>query len=69
VFNLQRRGQYLELCRRVIRHSNYSEHYHRKEDISKCLQLILTEELDESKSDQALVNDIMEEFPETFGGK
>lgn len=66
---VQRRGQYLELCRRVVRHSNYNEHHHRKEDILKCLQLILTEELDESKSDQTLVNNIMEEFPETFGGK
>ncbi|XP_059484381.1 NCK-interacting protein with SH3 domain [Neocloeon triangulifer] len=63
----ERRGQYLELCRRVVRHSNYEEHNHRKSDILKCLQHILTEENEESRSDQALVNEIISEFPEIFG--
>jgi len=50
----------------VVRHSNYEEHQHRKEDILKCLQLILTEELDESRADQILVKNIVDEFPDFF---
>jgi hypothetical protein len=63
----QRRGQYLELCQLVLRHSGYEEHGHRKDDLRCCLQQITSEEGAVSQTDQALVQAIVDEFPAIFG--
>ncbi|KAB0794608.1 hypothetical protein PPYR_09950 [Photinus pyralis] len=62
----KRRGQYLELCRRVMKSTNYDEHYHRKEDILKSFTRIFCEESSQSVQDQKLVREIMNEFPLYF---
>ncbi|KAK5644434.1 hypothetical protein RI129_005734 [Pyrocoelia pectoralis] len=62
----KRRGHYLELCRRVMRSTNYNEHYHRKEDILKSFTRIFCEESSQSVHDQKLVREIMNEFPLYF---
>ncbi|XP_065343031.1 NCK-interacting protein with SH3 domain [Cloeon dipterum] len=62
----ERRGQYLELCRRVVRESDYTEHNHRKEDLVRSLQHIQSEENDDSRADQQLVRKIFDEFPHIF---
>lgn len=65
-FMLQRRSQYLELCRRVMRNTNYSDYLHRRDDILKCFTRIFCEEYDQSKPDQKLVKEISNEFPQYF---
>ncbi|XP_018561929.1 NCK-interacting protein with SH3 domain isoform X2 [Anoplophora glabripennis] len=62
----QRRQQYLELCRRVMRNTNYEEHKHKIDEILKCFTRIFCEESDMSKYDQKLVKDISNEFPHLF---
>ncbi|CAG9815594.1 unnamed protein product [Phaedon cochleariae] len=61
-----RRRQYLELCRRVMRNTNYEEHRHKIDDILKCFTRIFCEENDLSKFDQKLVREISNEFPHMF---
>ncbi|XP_051169754.1 NCK-interacting protein with SH3 domain isoform X1 [Leptopilina boulardi] len=61
-----RRRQYLELCRRVLRTSNYNDHRHRSEDVLKSFTRIFCEETAESQEDQQLVRDISNEFPHLF---
>lgn len=59
-----RRHQYLELCRLVMRNTSYSDHHHRQDDILKCFTRILCEETEQSKLDQHLVREIFNEFPQ-----
>ncbi|XP_024939719.1 NCK-interacting protein with SH3 domain isoform X2 [Cephus cinctus] len=61
-----KRRQYLELCRRIVRSSNYNEHRHRSEDLLKCFTRIFCEETPESQGDQQLVREISNEFPHLF---
>nr|CAD7403580.1 unnamed protein product [Timema cristinae] len=61
-----RRQQYLELCRVVMRNSSYGDHQHRRDDICKCFTLIFCEESEKSVSDQQLVRNISNEFPQFF---
>jgi hypothetical protein len=63
---LQRRQQYIELCRRVMRNTNYDEHRHRIDDILKSFTRIFCEESELSKYDQKLVREISHEFPHFF---
>ncbi|XP_012282420.1 NCK-interacting protein with SH3 domain [Orussus abietinus] len=66
IFPGTKRRQYLELCRRVLRTSNYDEHRHRSEDLLKCFTRIFCEETSESQEDQQLVREIGNEFPHLF---
>lgn len=61
-----KRHDYLDLCRRVLRNTNYHEHRHRIEDILKCFTRIFCEESSLSKGDQHLVKEIFAEFPQYF---
>ncbi|KAK2587861.1 hypothetical protein KPH14_003958 [Odynerus spinipes] len=61
-----KRRQYLELCRRVLRTSNYNEHRHQSEDLLKCFTRIFCEETTDSQEDQQLVREISNEFPHLF---
>ncbi|XP_074031467.1 NCK-interacting protein with SH3 domain isoform X2 [Leptinotarsa decemlineata] len=61
-----RRRQYLELCRRVMRNTNYDEHRHKVDEILKCFTRIFCEESEWSKFDQKLVKEISNEFPHFF---
>lgn len=61
-----KRRQYLELCRRVLRTSNYNEHRHQSEDLLKCFTRIFCEETSDSQEDQQLVREISNEFPHLF---
>ncbi|CAD7090219.1 unnamed protein product [Hermetia illucens] len=60
------RRSYLELCRRILRNTNYKEHTHRKQDLMKIFTRIFCEETECSASDQQLVRDIANEFPQIF---
>ncbi|KAG5886313.1 hypothetical protein JTB14_003466 [Gonioctena quinquepunctata] len=62
----KRRRQYLELCRRVMRHTNYDEHRHKVDEILKCFTRIFCEESELSKFDQKIVKEISNEFPHLF---
>ncbi|XP_031850258.1 NCK-interacting protein with SH3 domain isoform X2 [Nomia melanderi] len=66
MFPGDKRRQYLELCRRVLRNSSYDEHKYRSEDLLKCFTRILCEETEESQEDQQLVREISNEFPHLF---
>ncbi|XP_020714662.1 NCK-interacting protein with SH3 domain isoform X2 [Ceratitis capitata] len=57
---------YLELCRRILRNTNYTEHQHRKQDFMKIFTRIFCEETECSASDQQLVREIANEFPQLF---
>ncbi|KAH8387706.1 hypothetical protein KR093_009002 [Drosophila rubida] len=57
---------YLELCRRILRNTNYQEHQHRKHDLMKIFTRIFCEETECSASDQQLVREIANEFPQLF---
>ncbi|XP_037937388.1 NCK-interacting protein with SH3 domain [Teleopsis dalmanni] len=57
---------YLELCRRILRNTNYQEHQHRKQDLMKIFTRIFCEETECSASDQQLVREIANEFPQLF---
>ncbi|SPP77878.1 blast:NCK-interacting protein with SH3 domain [Drosophila guanche] len=57
---------YLELCRRILRNTNYQEHEHRKHDLMKIFTRIFCEETECSASDQQLVREIANEFPQLF---
>ncbi|XP_067641873.1 NCK-interacting protein with SH3 domain isoform X2 [Eurosta solidaginis] len=57
---------YLELCRRILRNTNYPEHQHRKQDFMKIFTRIFCEETECSASDQQLVREIANEFPQLF---
>lgn len=61
-----RRRLYLELCRRVMRNTNYEEHKHKVDEILKCFTRIFCEESELSKFDQKLVKEISNEFPHLF---
>ncbi|XP_056645825.1 NCK-interacting protein with SH3 domain [Diorhabda sublineata] len=61
-----RRRLYLELCRRVMRNTNYEEHQHKVDEILKCFTRIFCEESETSKFDQKLVKEISNEFPHLF---
>lgn len=60
------RRKYLELCRRILRNTDYAEHTHRKQDLMKIFTRIFCEETEESVSDQKLVREIANEFPQIF---
>ncbi|XP_066247767.1 NCK-interacting protein with SH3 domain isoform X1 [Euwallacea similis] len=62
----KKRHDYLELCRRLLRNTNYHEHRHRSEDILKCFTRIFCEESALSKRDQHLLKEIFAEFPQYF---
>lgn len=62
----QKREQYLRLCRRVLRNTNYNEHRHRYDDIHKCFIGIFSEEMEYSVNDRQLICDITNEFPHIF---
>ena len=66
MFPGDKRRQYLELCRRVIRTSSYNEHRYRSEDLLKCFTRIFCEETGESQEDQQSVREISNEFPHLF---
>ncbi|XP_013110274.2 NCK-interacting protein with SH3 domain isoform X3 [Stomoxys calcitrans] len=57
---------YLELCRRILRNTDYQEHQHRKQDFMKIFTRIFCEETECSASDQKLVREIANEFPQIF---
>ncbi|XP_050310119.1 NCK-interacting protein with SH3 domain [Anthonomus grandis grandis] len=61
-----KRHDYLNLCRLVLRNTNYHEHRHRIEDILKCFTRIFCEEGTMSRRDQHLVKEIFTEFPLYF---
>ncbi|XP_025837344.1 NCK-interacting protein with SH3 domain [Agrilus planipennis] len=61
-----RRQQYLELCRLILRNTNYHEHLHRREEFLKCFTRIFCEETEQSKPDQNIVKAILNEFPQYF---
>ncbi|XP_011500220.1 PREDICTED: NCK-interacting protein with SH3 domain isoform X2 [Ceratosolen solmsi marchali] len=62
----EKRRQYLELCRRVLKMASYNDHRHRCDDILKCFTRIFCEETPESQDDQNLVREISNEFPHLF---
>lgn len=62
----ENRRKYLELCRRILRNTDYAEHTHRKQDLMKIFTRIFCEEAEESVSDQRLVREIANEFPQIF---
>ncbi|KAK9889682.1 hypothetical protein WA026_007061 [Henosepilachna vigintioctopunctata] len=62
----EKRSQYLELCRKVMKNTNYNEHTHRIDEISKCFTRIFCEEGRASAKDQKLVREISNEFPQYF---
>lgn len=62
----KKRQQYLELVRRVVRNTNYSEHLHRRDDLSRIFTRIFCEEGEISIPDQKLVREISNEFPQYF---
>ncbi|XP_065155397.1 NCK-interacting protein with SH3 domain [Atheta coriaria] len=62
----KRRHQHIELCRRIVRNTNYSEHMHQRDEILKCFTRIFCEESGQSVQDQKLVKEIINEFPEYF---
>ncbi|XP_076242766.1 NCK-interacting protein with SH3 domain [Calliopsis andreniformis] len=66
MFPGDKRRQYLELCRRVLRTSSYNEHRYRSEDLLKCFTRIFCEETGESQEDQQSVREISNEFPHLF---
>lgn len=66
MFPGDKRRQYLELCRRVLRTSSYNEHRYRSEDLLKCFTRIFCEETGESQEDQQSVREISNEFPHFF---
>ncbi|KDR09746.1 NCK-interacting protein with SH3 domain [Zootermopsis nevadensis] len=61
-----RRQQYLQLCQLVMRNTPYYDHHHRQDDILKCFTRIFCEETEQSKTDQKLVREISNEFPQYF---
>jgi Protein of unknown function (DUF2013) len=60
------RRWYLELCRRILRNTNYSEHQHRRQDLMKIFTRIFCEETECSAGDQQIVREISNEFPQIF---
>lgn len=62
----KKRQQYLEMVRRVVRNTNYSEHMHRRDDLSRIFTRIFCEEGEVSIPDQQLVREISNEFPQYF---
>lgn len=60
------RKSYLELCRRIVRNTNYIDHTHRKSDLMKIFTRIFCEESECSTRDQQLVREIANEFPQIF---
>ncbi|XP_055712656.1 NCK-interacting protein with SH3 domain [Phlebotomus papatasi] len=60
------RRWYLELCRRILRNTDYAEHTHRKQDLMKIFTRIFCEETESSLKDQKLVREIANEFPQIF---
>ncbi|KAJ8672586.1 hypothetical protein QAD02_003845 [Eretmocerus hayati] len=62
----EKRRQYLELCRRVLKTASYEEHRHRIDDVLKTFTRIFCEEMPESQEDQNLVREISNEFPHLF---
>lgn len=62
----KRRHLYIELCRRIVRNTKYDEHLHQRDEILKCFTRIFCEESCQSVSDQRLVREIINEFPQYF---
>ncbi|XP_055629892.1 NCK-interacting protein with SH3 domain [Toxorhynchites rutilus septentrionalis] len=60
------RKWYLELCRKIVRNTRYSEHQHRKQDLMKIFTRIFCEETECSAGDQQIVREIANEFPQIF---
>jgi hypothetical protein len=57
------RKWYLELCRRILRNTNYSDSLHRRTDLIKIFTRIFCEEAELSAGDQQIVREILREFP------
>lgn len=62
----QLRRWYLELCRRILRNTDYAEHQHRALDLMKIFTRIFCEDVPEAISDQKIVREISNEFPQIF---
>ena len=60
---IQLRSHYLELLRRLLGSTNYSEHKHRQEDLTSCLKRIVNEHEPESQPDQEAVRAIWQAYP------
>ncbi|CAO1398742.1 unnamed protein product [Diamesa tonsa] len=60
------RKWYLELCRRILRNTDYAEHQHRALDMMKIFTRIFCEEAECSAGDQQIVREISNEFPHIF---
>lgn len=60
------RRHYLELCRRIIRNTNYGEHTHRRQDLLKIFTRIFCEDTEISGADQQVCREIANEFPHIF---
>lgn len=60
------RKWYLELCRRILRNTDYSDHQHRALDLMKIFTRIFCEETAESAGDQQIVREISNEFSHIF---
>lgn len=60
------RRHYLELARRIIRNTNYSEQQHRKQELLKIFTRIFCEDTEISGGDQQVCREIANEFPHIF---
>jgi hypothetical protein len=56
----------LELCRRILRNTDYAEHQHRALDLMKIFTRIFCEDVPEAVGDQQIVREISNEFPHIF---
>ncbi|XP_055841510.1 NCK-interacting protein with SH3 domain [Episyrphus balteatus] len=60
------RGKYLNLCRCMVRSTNYEKNQYRKQELMKIFTRIFCEETECSADDQKLVRAIANEFPHIF---
>lgn len=60
------RRHYLELARRIIRNTNYTEQQHRKQELLKIFTRIFCEDTEISGGDQQVCREIANEFPHIF---
>ncbi|XP_003384974.1 PREDICTED: NCK-interacting protein with SH3 domain-like [Amphimedon queenslandica] len=62
------RSHYIELLQRLITNTQYTDHHHRRSDLTSCLKRILREEGEESIPDQGAIKKLLETFPGLFDG-
>jgi hypothetical protein len=60
------RSHYIELLQRLLGSTDYSDHNHRRDDITTCLSRILKEEEEESREDQASIRQLLQTYPGVF---